>query len=107
MARRLLDYNPFNGLSTYFHYDESTDETHIETVGDSTAEVEAATQLRNNEDYTRKGMKNDFLHYAHITDAVLMKWHSMGVDIKDSKELIKMVNKPEWRYLKTTNLNHA
>lgn len=107
MGRRLLEYDPFSGISTYFHYDESTDETHLETVGDATAEVEASTSLRNDTDYTRKGMKNDMLHYGHVPDVVLMKWHSMGVDIKDVKELIKMINKPEWRYLKTTTLNHA
>lgn len=107
--KRLLEHDSFTGLTQYIHYDELTDETHIETVQDSTrlnAEVEASRSLQNDEDYTRKGMKNDMLHYAHIPSGVLMEWFAQGVDINDRKALIKMVNKPEYAYLKTTNLVH-
>lgn len=109
MSRRLLDYDKFTGMTQYFHYDDLTDETHIETVQDSAQlnkEVDASRSLQNDEDYTRNGMKNDMLHYAHIPSGVLMEWHAQGIDIKDRKELIKMVNKPEYAYLKTTNLVH-
>jgi hypothetical protein len=44
--------------------------------------------------------------YAHIPDSVLVTWKSMGVDINDSKELFRMVNKPEYSYLKTTTKFH-
>lgn len=109
MSRRLLDYDRFSGLTQYFHYDELTDETTIETVQDEgrlNREVDASRSLQNDEDYTRKGMKNDMLHYAHIPDGVLMAWFAQGIDIKDRKELIRMVNKPEYSYLKTTRLIH-
>lgn len=109
MARRLLDYDPFTGLTQYFHYDELTDETHIETVQDATrlnAEVDASRSLQNDDDYTKKGLKDEMLHYAHIPSGVLMDWFTKGVNINDQKELIKMVNKPEYSYLKTTRLIH-
>jgi hypothetical protein len=35
-----------------------------------------------------------------------MDWFAKGVDIKDRKELIKWVNKPEYAYLKTTSMVH-
>jgi hypothetical protein len=109
MQKRFLDYDPFTGLIQHIHYDDLTDETHIETTQDSqrlNAEVDASKSLQNDEDYTKQGMKNEMLHYAHIPSGILMEWFAMGVDIKDRKELIKMVNKPEYAYLKTTNLVH-
>ena len=109
MDKRLLDYDPFTGLIQYHHYDEMTDESHIETVQTHhqlNKELEATKELKNDENYTRKGMKNDMLHYAHIPAGVLHDWHAMGVNINDRKELIRMVNKPEYAYLKTTTLVH-
>lgn len=107
--KRLLEHDSFTGLTQYIHYDELTDETHIETVQDETrlnAELDASRSLQNDDDYTRKGMKAEMLHYAHIPSGVLMEWHSKGIDINDRKTLIKMVNKPEYSYLKTTRLIH-
>jgi len=109
MDKRLLDYDPFTGLIQYISHNEATDETIIETVQDTAQlnkEVEASKDLQNDASYTQNGMKNDMLHYAHIPSGVLMEWHSKGVDIKDRKELIKWVNKPEYAYLKTTNMVH-
>lgn len=109
MDKRLLDYDEFTGLFTYHYYDENTDESHIETVQSDfqlNRELEASKELKNDEQYTRDGMKKDMLHYAHIPSGVLMEWFVQGVDIKNQKELIKMVNKPEYAYLKTTNLVH-
>lgn len=107
--KRLLDYDPFTGLIQYIHHDELTDTTTIETVQDSAQlnkEVEASKDLQNDASYTQNGMKNDMLHYAHIPSGVLMDWFAKGVDIKDRKELIKWVNKPEYAYLKTTSMVH-
>lgn len=109
MDKRFLDYDPFTGLAQYIHYDAATDETHIETVQDATRlnnEVDASKSLQNDDDYTKAGLKNEMLHYAHIPAGVLMNWFALGIDINDRKTLIKMVNKPEYSYLKTTRLLH-
>lgn len=109
MDKRLLNYDEFTGLMTYHHYDELTDESHIETIQTDfqlNRELEAAKELKNDDTYTRKGMKDEMLHYAHIPSGVLMEWYAKGIDIKDRKELLKMVNKPEYAYLKTTTLVH-
>jgi hypothetical protein len=107
--KRLLDYDPFTGLIQWIHYDESTDETTIETVQDEkqlNKELEATASLRNDSSYTQQGMKNDMLHYAHIPSEVLLKWHSEGIDIKNRKELFRMVNSPDYANLKTTSMVH-
>jgi hypothetical protein len=109
MTRRLLDYDNFTATATYHHYDESTDTSIIETVQDTDQierELDATQSFRNDEEYTKQGMKNDVLHYAHIPTGVLMQWFTQGVNINDNKELFKMVNKPEYAYLKTTTMKH-
>lgn len=109
MAKQFFDYDPFTGLIQYFDYDAVTDTTTIETVQDTAQlnkEVQASKELQQDSNYTKQGMKESMLHYAHIPSGVLMEWHAMGIDIKDRKALIKMVNKPEYAYLKTTNMVH-
>jgi hypothetical protein len=109
MQKRFFDYDPFTDTTQWFYYDELTDTSYLESIqGEDTlnAQVEASKTLQNDDSYTRKGMKNDMLHYAHIPDHVLMKWHADGINISDRKELFKQVNKPEYSYLKTTRLVH-
>ena len=104
---RLLDVDPLSGTRTYHYYDPLTKKTTIKTVGDATAGLEWAKGLAKNEDYWKQGVKNSRAHYAHIPNDVLLKWHNMGIPINDPKELVKMVNRPEWSYLKTTNKVHV
>lgn len=109
MDKRLLDYDPFTGLIQHIYYDETTNETHIETTQDAAslnAGLEMAKALKNDEDYTKKGLKDEALHYAWIPPSVIMKWLAEGMDINDKKAMIKKVNTPEYAYLKTTNLVH-
>jgi hypothetical protein len=104
---RLLDVDPLSGTRTYHHYDPLTKQTTIKTVGDAEPGLEWAKALAKEGDYWKQGVKNGRAHYAHIPNDVLLKWHSMGVNIGDPKALIEMVNKPEWKYLKTTDKVHV
>ena len=107
MSKRLLDIDPVTKIASWFEYDDLTDDTTISyTGGDLDAQVEASKDLQNDDEYTRKGMKNDALHYAHIPDMILLKWKFEGVDITNKKELFRKVNEPEYSYLKTTKLVH-
>jgi len=71
------------------------------------ASLEASKALAKDNEHWNKGVKNGWLHYAHIDDALLFKWHTMGVNISEPKELLEMVNKPEWAYLKCTGKVHT
>jgi hypothetical protein len=107
MTKRLLAYDDFTKISTWFSYDAAKDETTLSyTGGDVDKHVEASRSLQNDEEYTRKGMKNEVLHYAHIPPSILMKWSILGVNVDDHNALFAMVNKPEYAYLKTTTLYH-
>ena len=104
---RLLDYDEFTGLETWFDYDYLTKTTTIKTVGDAQPGLEYAKSLAKQEDYWKQGVKNEWAHYAHIPNAVLMRWHGEGIPINDPRELVKKVNTPEYAYLKTTNKVHV
>ena len=103
--RKLVDYDPFTKTFTYHHFDHDNKETVIETVQDTRPHVELSKALQNTDSWAY-GVKNSMAQYAHIPDSVLVTWKSMGVDINDSKELFRMVNKPEYSYLKTTTKFH-
>jgi len=100
MEKRLLTYDPATGIETWHHYDAHTDETVIEEKGDATHGLEWAKYLKNTE--SERTTDKEFQHYAHIPASVLVQWHGMGVDTSDPDALIKMVNRPEWSYLKVT-----
>jgi len=107
MEKRVLEVDPITKIITWFSYDDATDTTYISyTGGDAKEKAEHSKALKNNEEYTRKGMKNDMVHYAHISDEMLLRWHCMGINIRDKKELFRMVDKPEYSNLKTTTLVH-
>lgn len=107
MTKRLLSYDDFTKISTWFNYDDAKDETTLSyTGGDVEKHVEASRSLQDDEEYTRKGMKNEVLHYAHIPPSILMRWAIQGVNVDDHNALFAMVNKPEYAYLKTTTLYH-
>lgn len=107
MTKRLLEVDPITKVASWFEYDETTDKTTISyTGGDAAEKAEISQKLQNDADYTKQGLKKEFVHYAHISDAQLLRWHCEGIDIKDTKQLFAMVNKPEYQKLKTTNLVH-
>lgn len=106
MNRRLLDHDPESRISTWHSYDEHTDTTYIETVQDVEPWLEANKQLQNDEEYKRRGIKNEWYHVASIPIGVQYKWlKEKGVDIynKDHWPAVRrLLNDPEYRYLRTS-----
>jgi len=70
------------------------------------AALEASKALAKTNDHWNDGVKKEWVHYAHIPDAILFLWHTMGVNINEPKELLDMVNRPEWAYWKLTDKKH-
>ena len=72
--------------------------------------IDGNKRLQNAPEYTRKGMKKDMLHYASIPNALIIKWkQELGVDVFDRghrKKVFQLLNSPEYKYLKTTELTH-
>lgn len=110
MDKRLLSYDEVTGLLTWHSYDAQTDETIISYTADSTPILERNKAMANDTEYSSKGIKDEFWHYATIPVAVQMDWLiNKGVDIynKDhSAKISQLLNDPEYRYLKTTHKHH-
>ena len=111
MTKRLLDYDPVSGVSTYFEYEQSTDRMLIHTEQDSSRILDDVAQLRNDEQYSRDGIKADWWHYARLPLTVIMDMKiRFGVDLMapkpDWKSAMKIINR-EYPMLKTTKGTHA
>jgi len=87
-----------------------TDETRIIHIGDSEPYLEQNKRQANDEDYTKKGIKNEWWKYASIPPAVQVQWLiEKGVDVYNphhGKEVLALVNHPDYKYLKTTGKFH-
>lgn len=110
MDKRLLHHDPLTGLFTWHSYDSQTDETIISYTANSTPVLEVNKKMANDEEYTKKGMKDEFWHYGTIPVEVQMDWLiNKGVDVykkEDWPKVLQLLNDPDYRYLKTTHKQH-
>lgn len=106
--RQLLDYDPINGVSCYFNTEEGkaffTHEQDVSKV------LERNREAANDDDKTKHGIKNDWWKYASIPTVVEIEWlqkFGVSLDNPDHKKYIfKLLNSPDYRYLKTTSKIH-
>jgi hypothetical protein len=110
MSRRLIGYDDITGLSTLHEYNPQTDETTIIHSGDSTPYLEENKRIANDDDVTKKGIKNGWWKYASIPPAVQLQWlinHGVDVYNKDHGDaVLKLINSRDYSYLKTTAKFH-
>jgi hypothetical protein len=115
MGKRVVDYDPFTGMTTYHDYVESDGTTIVSRdQGDIAPLLDVNKALQNETDATKQGIKNGWWHYAQIPNIVQEKWlleHGVDVFQKENWEkggrVWKLLNDPEYRWLKTTNKYHA
>ena len=102
--RRLLDQN--GDTTTYFDMDESNGNIHVTTEQDLTGFLERMKKMRiNSADNWRKGVREDWLHYASIPSVVIMELRNKGIDIfnpEDEKKMLQEINK-NYQFLKTVD----
>lgn len=108
--RRLISNDPLTGIDTFHEYDSQTDETRIIHIGDSEPYLEENKRLANDNEYTKKGIKNGWLKYASIPPAFqvhLLIHHGLDVYNKEHGAAIgNLMNDPQYRFLKTTSKHH-
>ncbi len=108
--KRLIDRNPITGEAVWWDYRESDDSVTITHTQDVEPLVERNLIARNDDDKTKRGIKNDFWKYASIPNIVWMKWKSeKGIDLFNrdhGKAVFKLLNDPEYRHCKTTSKTH-
>jgi len=107
--KRILSHDKQTGLTEIFHHDEMTDTTVIETVQDVEHVMDHTKKLANDTQYTRDGMKEGWLHYAHIPDSIIVKLkmeHGLNVfDPAHAKAVFRKINEL-YPNFKVTNMRH-
>ena len=108
--KRLLDRNPLTGETVWHEYNASANATIITHEQDVSPLLEKNVIAANDDDKTKRGIKNDWWKYAVIPNIIAMKWkQEKGVDIfnRDHQQaMFKLLNDPEYRYLKATSKHH-
>ena len=110
MAKQIIDHDPETHTTQYHHYDPVTGVTTIETVQDVEPYLKRSRELRNDDDYSRKGIKNDMWHYASIPNSVIekiMQDHGLNIFDKDHAKAVLRIINAEYPYLKTTRKHHG
>lgn len=110
MDKELISHDPLLGLSTYHSYDAETDTSVFSYEGDPASHLDLNKRLANDAEVTRQGIKDEFWLYASIPAIVQMKLLTeKGIDVWNPHHrdrLSKVLEDPEYRYLKTTNKIH-
>lgn len=114
MTRRLLDYDPLTGMTTWFDYEKSTDTmaiTNEQAPSIVNNVLDSNAHMRHDDDYSRQGIKDDWWHYARIPNGVILEMkEKFGADLlapkPDWKYVLKVLNR-EYPHLKVTTKTHA
>lgn len=113
MDKEFFGHDPINGITEYFHYDPMTKEVHIESVQDVEPVLDMNKNMANDEQYSKDGIKDGAWHYASIPTVIQLKWlneygsQDWPMRPGNEKLLFRLLNSPEWRYLKTTGKIHC
>lgn len=110
MGKRVLDHDPFTGITRYFDYVPENDTAVIYSEQDVSPILELNKAMQNEPETWKQGVKNSWAMYAQIPNIVIEKWlneHGVNVYDKDHrKKVFQLLNQPEYRYLKTTTKIH-
>lgn len=108
--KQVLNYDPVTKITTTFDYDAASDTSYIGREQDVSALLDFNKVLTNETDVTKEGIKNGWWKYCSIPNVVIEKWiNDHGVNFYDrnhTKGIFRLLNRPEYRYLKTTHKFH-
>lgn len=108
--RAILDHDPLSGRTVVFDYDEATDRMTITHQQDVEPYLKKAAERRASSEYTRHGMKNEFLHYAILPEVIQLEMkQKYGVDVDNRDHwpaVFKLINEV-YPAFKTTEIRHS
>jgi len=110
MSKRIIDFDPLTGMTTWFDYDPQTDITYVGREADVESILEVNKTLANMPEYSKGGMKAGMWHYATIPNILIEKWMvEDGIDAYKRDHwpaVVRKINSPDYRWLKTTAKRH-
>ena len=71
---RVLDYDPFTGVTQIFHYNPDKDQVVIEYQQDVTPILEQNKAAMSDTDKHKRQAKEEWAHYASLPVVVQMEW---------------------------------
>ena len=108
MERKLFSDDP---MKVWWLENELTGEVTLEYEQDVEPVLEQNKALQNMDEVTKQGIKQEFWLYASIPNGIQMKWLlEEGLDVYDKNawpQVMRKLNDPEYRYLKTTSKHHS
>lgn len=106
MTKRVVDYDPYTRITTTFDYTPDGMVILGEEHQDIAPLLDFNKRLANDDSYTKQGIKDSWWHCASIPPILIAKWkYELGVDVYNKhhiKAVKKLLNQPEYKYLKTT-----
>jgi hypothetical protein len=99
-----FDYDPNTGVTQTFDYDPVTEDVRLTSTQNLDTFFEAVKQKRDNPDAWKKGVKEEFAHYASIPPVIEMELLKQGIDMNNphqTKELLRAIN-TKYPFLKVT-----
>ncbi len=109
----IIDIDPFTGITTTMKYNAENDSVvlgYISTANDVNVVLEDNKSAALNIDHHRKEAKEEWAHYAKIPAFVQYEWlYKHGVDFNKRDHwpgVMKLLNSPDYRYLKRTTYYH-
>ena len=101
-----MSVDPLSGVQTFHDHDESTGVMHLQRVQDVEPILERNKALQKT-DHQSNGIKKSWMHAATVPNIIIEKWiNEYGVNFynRDHWPAVKrLLNSPEWRYLRTGN----
>ena len=107
---RIVDYNPLTGETVTFRYDHALDRVVLGHHQDVEPIIERNKQRLLDTDKHRQQAKDDWAMYASVPNVTIVDWRkNKGVDFfkrEDWPRVMKLINDPDYKYLKTTTYHH-
>jgi len=107
---KLLDKDPLTGVSTLFDWDATENRFRLCYQQDAEPVIEANKRAQLDLDTQRKQAKEGWAQYASIPAVVQYEWlYKYGVNFADRDHwpaVMKLLNSPDYRYLKRTTYYH-
>jgi hypothetical protein len=103
--KHLLSYDPLNGLASWFEPDG--DKFKIGHTQDVSKDLAYSKRLQNDPEYKRQGIKNDWMHFAHVPAIAMMqiqdKFHVDFNNPDDLKKIESILSSNEYKHLRTVD----
>jgi hypothetical protein len=107
MARQIFEVNRTTGMTTWFDYDDATDNAFLYHEQDLTPLLEY-TRAHAREGAKDHGIKAGFWHYAEIPTVIIYEMRKKGIDVFNHDHMPRVLKEIDEHYpwLKMTEKKH-